>query len=172
MNHQQSVALRNFAFSLLGNLPTYIAGGFATDYEKASDVDLWVLGDPMLEAATAFMEETGVKWAPGKTSEMVQSLGATVDVDAHATAIIKTPLIPIHVVGTRAQNIDQLLRSFDISTHRWAISKRGALIEGPEATSPYEPGRVLVYKFKDSTDARVKKLEKRYDIEITHPAAA
>jgi hypothetical protein len=52
-------------------------------------------------------------------------LGATVDVDAHATAIIKTPLIPIHVVGTRAQNVDQLLRSFDISTHRWAISKRG-----------------------------------------------
>lgn len=167
MDFVQHVALREFAFSLLGPLRTCIAGGFATDYEKASDVDLWVLGDPLLESATSFMDSHGVKWTPGKSSEVVQSIDATVDVDAHATALIKTPLIPIHVVGTRAQTIEELLASFDISTHRWAYTKRGALVEGPKATTPYEPGRVLLYKFKDSTDARVKKLEKRYDIEIT-----
>lgn len=166
MSFRQHQALLDFTFALVGSLRSCVAGGFAAGYEQASDVDLWMFNDPMLEATVDYLDQHGVKWTQGKTSETVQSIDATSDEGAHATALIRTPLIPIHVVGTRAQNIDQLLASFDISTHRWAYTSTGVLVEGPGATSIYEPGRVLLYKFRNSTDERVKKLSKRYDIEI------
>jgi hypothetical protein len=41
--------------------------GRLRDVRATSTCGCWAI--PMLEAATAFMEETGVKWAPGKSSE-------------------------------------------------------------------------------------------------------
>ena len=163
MNRKQFETLRAFTFALVPGLKAYIAGGFAADYTQAKDVDLWMLGDPMLERTIATLDEHKVAWEPasGLTCESVSAGDIS-----HAVARIKTPLIPIHLVGTAMLKIEDVLETFDISTHRWAYSREGVHIAGKDATTPYENGRVLTYLFPKSTDCRVKKLEDRYGITI------
>lgn len=157
----QEKALRAFAFALVEPLPAYIAGGFAADYTQAGDVDLWILGDPTLEKTAAHLTDLGAKFKHG-------TRGDSVDVEEIGRSVIDvyTPLLTIHVIGVEETRIQDLLSTFDISTHRWALSRAGTLIAGEGATKPWEPGRVLTYKYPASTDKRRIRLAQRYGIEI------
>lgn len=157
----QAKALENLAFALVPGLEAYIAGGFAADYTAAGDLDLWILNDPTLERTAAKLTELGVRFSPATRGESVP-----VEEITRSVLRISTPLLPIHVIGTAEPTIRELLNTFDISTHRWALSRAGTLIAGEGATKPWETGKVLTYKFPTSTDARVKKLEARYGITI------
>lgn len=155
--------LRTLAYSLIApNTYAVIAGGFAADWTRAQDVDIWVMGDPLLSKTTEHFEDYGVRFR--QRDEHRDSV--PVDERERAVVVIDTPLLPIHVIGCVEQSLTELLRTFDISTHRWGLTRTGVVVAGEGATTPYEPGQVLTYRFPSSTDARVKKLKARYEIEI------
>jgi hypothetical protein len=155
-------ALEALAFALVDSRPAVIAGGFAAQWWSAGDIDLWMLGDPMLEKVGLLWQTMGIK--SRRPSEAESSIAA--DDRDHAVAVLDTPLMAIHVIGTELTSTRELLNTFDISTHRWAITREGMQISGMGATTPFETGRVLAYPFPESTDARVKRLQARYDITI------
>lgn len=149
-------------YSLVPEMRAYVAGGFAADFTRATDIDLWVLADPLLERATAIMDDYGVKYR--QHDEAVDSVPN--EDRERSVVVVDTPLRTVHVIGTVEQTLQDLLSTFDISTHRWAMTPAGVRVAGDKATEWWETGRVLTYRFPNSTDARVKKLEARYEISI------
>lgn len=162
MNLTQRDALVALAWSLVPGLKAVIAGGFAADWKQAGDLDLWMLADPMLEKTSEVFSEMGIKRTM-VSDAMPDDYSATI---SHAITSCMTPFMSIHVIGTEEGSTADLLRTFDISTHRWALTRYGVQIMGDKATTPYETGRVLTYRFPSSTDARVARLKDRYDIDI------
>lgn len=163
INREQRLALLHLAYALLPGCRTIIAGGFAASYQQAQDVDLWVLGDPQLERAAAGMAMTGVSHADYQFPDYDDMMAVD---GAHGILRCDTPLLPIHIIGTSVTSVDKLLAGFDISTHRWAVTRHNVLVQGKDATSVFEDGRVLVNRWPNSTDARVLKLQERYGITI------
>lgn len=168
----QVEALRRLAYSLLPGMHLTVAGGFAIDPYQANDVDLWVLGDPMLVRAAALLDKQHIDYIvpelPSNPDVPFTESVANDEAREHATLKVHTPLRDIHIVGTEIATVPELLASFDISTHRWAVTEGGARVAGIGATFTWEDGKVLAYRFPKSTDARVRKLEKRYGITL-HP---
>lgn len=162
ITHQQRDALVNLTFSLVPGLHACIAGGFAADWAQAGDIDLWVMSDPLLEKAGELFQRLGVKF----THKSEDSDSVPPEMITRSVVVCATPLLNIHVIGTEEQSIHALLDTFDISTHRWALTRADVQVSGSHATTPYETGRVLTYRFPESTDKRVKRLQERYDITI------
>ena len=79
---------------------------------------------------------------------------------------LTTPVLPIHIVGCAETRWADLLDTFDISTHRWAQTRDGVRLRGLDATTVFEPGRVLYVIDPVDTERRRKKLEDRYGITI------
>lgn len=158
----QRDAMLTLAYNLAPGVQAYVAGGFAADWTRATDLDLWVLRDPLLERATDAMSAHGTKFH--QHAEAVDSV--PVGERERAVVVVDTPFIPIHVIGVVEQTLQELLATFDISTHRWAMTPAGVRVPGDRATEWWETGRVLSYRFPASTDARVAKLKARYEIDI------
>lgn len=159
----QRDALVALAFSLAPGVPAVIAGGFAADYSKANDVDLWMLGDHLLLRTMAEFKRRGVRSHqvdPSVTSSVPE------EVRTRAVCIVQTPILNIHVIGAPEVDVHSLLRTFDISTHRWGITEGGTTIPGFKSTFPYVDGEVLVCPYPTSTTKRIARLEARYGITI------
>jgi hypothetical protein len=161
MTQAQRDALTRLVWSLVPELKAVIAGGFAAAWWQAEDVDLWVLGDPHLEKAGDVLRLYEVRYEQNETPDYGPAVTSH-----HATLTAQTPLLPIHIIGTHELSTDALLKTFDISTHRWALTRAGATVAGEHATTIHEPGRVLCNPFPVSTEHRRRKLSARYEIDI------
>lgn len=158
----QRNALVALAYALLPNMDNIIiAGGFAADWTQAHDVDLFVIGDANLRVAEEVLTEQDVKFRPLFETNLAYEGANGME---RTVVVVDTPLLPIQIIGAKEVTVETLLDTFDISTHRWAWSRRGIRFSGPKATETYETGRVLAPQ--KSTDKRVEKLKARYDIDI------
>lgn len=148
-------AFRTFAFALVGDLPAVVAGGFAAEWTLAQDLDLFMFGDPTLAKTCHQLHQQGVEYARASVLYTGEN---------RPVIMLQTPLLPIHLIGCVETDYHALLDTFDISTHRWAVTKSGVHLRGNDATTVFEPGRVLVPH--RLTASRVEKLQDRYQIEI------
>ena len=68
--------------------------------------------------------------------------------------------LPYHIIMVGA-DIDEVLSSFDISTHQVALTSRG-VVRGEHYTAPFEPPVVIQQKY--TTDARIARIRQRYHL--------
>jgi hypothetical protein len=133
----------------------FIAGGSVVDLEKAGDIDIWFGGNK--EAlALKFLGmfpmwfKHQVEGYPGAGSDW-KVIGSGWD-----PAINKI----VQVMTAPHTDSRKVLEDFDISTHQWAYTSRGALIAIKQTTSPAEPPKIL--KWTSKTFERYVKICKRY----------
>lgn len=163
----------------------FIAGGFAACASLAEDVDVWIpidpFGDPWDATHNArnlvvayLRQEFGDKFIeqdkPGtprgdkKDWERNRLLstheGYNLPIPIYrAGSVVGLGSLPYHVIVVGG-DVDEVLSSFDISTHQVALHPERGLIKGEHWTPITEHGYVLKNKY--STASRLTKLAARY----------
>lgn len=130
-----------------------IAGGAAVDANMAGDVDVWFR---QKDNATAKKYLNSFTFHTFNESGYNSGDGAMVVGEAYDPTLMKI----IQVLTYGHKNLDNLLKSFDISTHQKAILATGTVVEGPGYTSPEKAPKILLWKNK--TFARYVKICQRY----------
>lgn len=166
----------------------FIAGGFAACPALADDIDVWVPvlsydnSDPwdlchkaQQQLATYLRDTFGggftaqddelskrvqnVEWARNRL--LTTAEGYVMPIPIYRVGSVEVPgaSLPYHVIVVGG-DIDEVLSSFDISTHQVALCPQKGVIKGEHWTPITERGFVLKNKY--STPARMLKLAKRY----------
>lgn len=126
-----------------------IAGGSVLDFEKASDVDIFILNCPhMVEIRRLEKRFAGLldddKGSDGKAINF-----------RHAKFKKK-----INIICDESRTAIDLLSGFDISTSQWAYFPTGQLQFLASSTAPGEP--IVVYYLSKTTLARIQKYCARF----------
>jgi len=140
-----------------------IAGGAVLDFERAKDIDLWVLaGDRMPEEVAALTHDhidlMGYKyemWQPYPQRHMFK-----------VADVPFTESKPVQVMVYPAHRADQLLELFDISVHMHALLPDGRLMNVGKSTKPGETIRVVRFDTPYSTLRRYFAFCQRYSAQI------
>jgi hypothetical protein len=162
----------------------FIAGGFAACPALASDVDVWVpvLGDvSVLNAARTrilshlrlhgfnFEEQDG-RGSKREQFALDRSLSRDIFVSStfegyHLSLLIRRVAtvsaqgsLPYHIIIVNGE-VDDVLSSFDISTHQCALTVRG-FVAGEDWTPLHEDPKVITLKY--TTAERLLKIRNRY----------
>lgn len=163
----------------------FIAGGFAACPALAADIDVWVSinGDAaMLDAECArvlahlrdaagyvYVEQDG----EGSRREqfathpsMARDQFVTSSFEGYhlslrirrVATVWKLGKLPYHIILVNG-DVDEVLSSFDISTHQCALTVRG-FVTGEQWTPLNEPPLVITQKY--TTDERIDRISARY----------
>jgi hypothetical protein len=156
----------------------FIAGGYAACPALATDMDLWVkvsdVGrtvdesrqetEAMQLGRTLILEHLEREFFPYEVQEnTVTSNGDTIDgypVSVMKVAVVNSPHLshPIHIMVCGG-SIQELLETFDISTHQIALSF-GGVIKGPRWTPITERPVIIQSATGVSTQKTQERLEK------------
>ena len=95
----QRDAFIRFLYTLVPST-AIIAGGFAADWTKAQDVDVFVLQDSMLDRTTELLRAQNVTW-----ENVNRNPESSVPVEEIERTVIRVPmpLLPVHIIGVREQ---------------------------------------------------------------------
>ncbi len=150
------------------NTTAFIAGGFAACPALASDIDIWVqVGNPediesMRAVLLAHFATEGYMFVEESRSERVRdtdNYGDSIYCTIAKCAKVHLPRLDAHILVTDGSAQD-VLRSFDLSTHQVAILQNGRVVKGEDWTPTFEWPTVL--KRTPTTQARRQKLVERY----------
>lgn len=149
-----------------------VAGGAVTNFRLASDVDVFVLQRSYRECKRSLAEDCDdlLKAFDGA---LVYDAARYVSADEGRGEFYRagkaepdwSPL-PIHVIGWRSPKGQkyctpiELLETFDLSVHAWAIDDTNRLIGCDNSTGPCEPIRIC--HDTPTTAERLVKLTRRY----------
>lgn len=160
----------------------FIAGGFAACPALAEDVDVWVPVDTLtasqpwetvwrarremvahLRAAGFVFTEVDGDFSPRDRKRLLFDStfeGYRMPLPIYRAGVVTIPghRLPYHIILVGA-NVDEVLSSFDISTHQVALTARGVVC-GDQWTPITEEPKVILQKY--TTDARLKKIRARY----------
>jgi hypothetical protein len=150
----------------------FIAGGYAACPALATDIDLWVYvaGESLADARDRILLWLQTEMWPYETQEdnRPQLADSTIDgysIISSKVAIVRSPHLshPIHIMVC-AGSIQELLETFDISTHQIALSF-GGVIKGPRWT-PITERPVIIRSATgistQKTQERLGKIATRY----------
>lgn len=154
----------------------YVAGGFAVDAERASDVDLWITGLNNEEIVKDVYKEHILDnlnsgwggpspWSfidPHDPYEIggVKRIGTLWNSDIEGS-------YKVQVLVTTLVTVEELLHTFDLSVHQVAYNAEGKLFRVPSTTTPgVTPVRVTRWDTPHSTLRRYFKLTERYESAI------
>lgn len=163
----------------------WIAGSAAIAPRQASDIDVWVLDTPDATALREHAQKTwgGLAcWHAGPSIPAVDDENAGGFSGAGASEFARKGIAlvgqatpggqdqPIQVLTIGYKTIDELLASFDLSCHAWAVpvetvshlANWHALHYAIGATLPSELPRVLMWATPASTYARLYNACQRY----------
>lgn len=146
-----------------------IAGGYALDPERASDVDLWVLTDGGSDIATTrlrMLYYLRVKNIPHRESAVV--FDDEHYPTAHLVATIDHGFAgkPVQLLVSEKNNAQELVDGFDISTHALAVDRTGKVTVSKHWTSLSEPARVMRWTTPEETLYRLEKISGRYRLPV------
>lgn len=158
--HRQLVARLAFSFvPPLYRQWSVIAGGFAADPEQTNDVDLYMLGNPNAKRVISWLQEQRIEHCDSRNSYGNERLIANIGVPFGA-------IRKIQLLGAKQTTVEELLDSFDITTHMWALKEDGTIIRGTKATGTDEPGKIVRFDTLEDTVRRAEKIGRRYCIEV------
>lgn len=167
----------------------FIAGGFAACPALAEDVDVWVPAVPgeceamrtlilaHLRAHNFDVTEQDGEGSPRRRFQQDTALAKSQLLSTFegyhmvlrlrrvGTVTISGHTLPYHIIVVEG-DIDEVLSSFDISTHQIALTARG-VVKGVDWTPLWEPPLVLADKY--TTPDRVRKIRTRYQIQEPTP---
>lgn len=160
----------------------FIAGGYAACPALANDIDVWIPVDtgaaanPWDEVWTARRRLLDHLTAEGFTHTPEDNDGSPRDrnrlivrstfegynlplpIYRVATVQVVGGSLPYHLIAV-GTDLDEVLSSFDISTHQIALTTKG-VVRGEHWTPTWEPPRVITAKY--TTLARLEKIRNRY----------
>jgi hypothetical protein len=160
----------------------FIAGGFAACPALASDVDIWVsvevgqcnavragILQHLIDSNVSHQEEDGEgsprrRFQDDRTLANSQLLstfeGYHTILRLRRVASVELPghTLPYHLIVIEG-SIDEVLASFDISTHQVALTTRG-VVRGEHWTPIHVPPVVITHKY--TTPERLCKVRERY----------
>ncbi len=151
--------------------PTHIkccvAGGAVVDFNRANDIDVFVFSQDY-RAVLQVIEAIGSRNYDPDTQRLAPDLPYE---GGHADEFFRAGVCrpdwspkPIHVTGyAGGTRISDLLRTFDLSVHAWALDRDLTVHRISGSTFPNEP--IHVHYTRSTTPARLVKLSQRY-----HPA--
>lgn len=146
----------NDIFGLIPNKDkVWIAGGAAVDLNKASDIDIWFGGNDIVEASK-FLSLFPYREMEIVNQEYGQDASTTVIGNGWNPQYSK----PVQVMTTKFDKIDDLINTFDISSHRWWYHFDSGFSIGSGGTFNWEPPKV--HKIGKTTFTRYIKICKRY----------
>jgi hypothetical protein len=140
----------------------FIAGGWAADPDKASDIDVWVSTDNVdwtRQLLLNYLVESLVTFTEEHSKEGEESYLADIHTPVRKVAYIPFQPKPIHLLAVEGGVYDTL-EGFDISTHQIAINDDGEIIKGSRWTPTTVPPIVLIET--GTTEARLQKIAERY----------
>jgi hypothetical protein len=138
----------------LSGFNVVVAGGAAADYERATDIDVWVLGSTVKHACK-LLAVFG-----GDESAKVQR------VDYGGSYLVGSCQPgwsdkPIQIIATSSEDVTALLTGFDLNVHMWAILPNGQRVGCEHSAEIDQPVRVMNTN-GPKTKSRFWKLWKRY----------
>lgn len=130
-----------------------IAGGAVADFDKASDVDVFLLDSSrtarFLVALDPFESVNHPYTLRDDGSFLVIGVG-------HPSWCPK----PVQVILKTAITVHELLRSFDLSVHQWAVMPNGTVVGTDTSTLPGQ--MIRVNRWDEHTFGRLAKMYQRY----------
>jgi hypothetical protein len=160
----------------------FIAGGFAACPALASDIDVWIPVSPgtcnaardeilqyLRETQDNFSEQDGDTSPRGRIQHNValansqllstfEGYHMVLGLRRVATVNVVGASLPYHLIVVEG-SLDDVLSSFDISTHQVALTPKG-VVKGADWTSIFEPPVVITEKY--TTPQRLEKIRARY----------
>ena len=160
----------------------FIAGGYAACPALANDIDVWIPVYPIesrnpweelvltrkqilihLEFARIHRgfnveEQDGDETVRATLRSTFEGYCLPLPIRRAAAVQIPGASLPYHLVLV-AGDIDEVLSSFDISTHQIALTEYG-VVKGEHWTPLWEPPVIIQHKF--TTTARIEKIRARY----------
>lgn len=156
----------------------FVAGGYAADPKLATDIDLWITVEDTEQAADEharlqqWLADAGFQFEPQDMQALPQlvdtnrkdNYGATEFVVVYKVAVITSWRgvwfsKPVHLLLTTA-TVQEVLTSFDISTHAVALLPNGQFVYGehwtPKTVDP------VILRDTPTTPARFVKIKARY----------
>lgn len=149
-----------------------VAGGYAADPDKASDIDLWVIGGDMeVDAFRIRMHNHMGTFLSLEESPYEQFANEFAVVTEQRVEVklgkFASTYLPVQILVSSAKNFGDLLERFDISTHQVGIPLLVPTVRlvGSGFTSPSEQPRVLVFTRPEQTIRRLERILPRYGFE-------
>lgn len=161
-------------FKRLKGLDVCIAGGSVVDFDLATDIDVFVLD--------ALDNEQGFEWSAMQdvvdvlnltftnypTPSEVMVRGYFGDRALYASGLSEHSIKRIEVIGTSFQTAEELIDSFDLSIHAWALKNPHHIVGSMlNSTSRWESPRVMRWTTPEATRARMMKLVDRYRVPVS-----
>lgn len=135
--------------------PVWIAGGAAADYDKCGDIDVW-FGNNQVTHADAFLKSFKYYQAAIGEKQYDENTHALLLGDAYDPEVGKV----IQVLAVGHDILQNLLDTFDISTHRIGYDAPAHSIAGDAWTVPQTPPKIL--NMNPKTFSRYIKICRRY----------
>lgn len=137
-----------------------IAGGYAACPALAGDQDVWFFNVPDFELVAAVAKlQNEYPQIYAEPNPRIELMGKSPE--GYPMGVLKVGVLDNrHLLVTSASTIEDILKSFDISTHQCAISSDGEFIKGPNWSPIWTPPETL--KDTPTTPARVAKMVARY----------
>jgi hypothetical protein len=137
-------------FSQYDSTQIFVAGGAAVDFEKANDIDVWILtsekpeipdGEPFGEGFLDYLGARGIMgaWNAGFWGSK-----------------------KVHVFWVPGQSPQQVVMGFDLSTHAVGILPDGTEVRSPNATTPHQAPQVTRWTTPKNTMMRYCRICLRY----------
>ena len=168
---------------LPSGVAAFIAGGYAACPALATDIDVWVSVDThdainpwdavwteRLRLLNHLHQYFGFTVTEEDQTGSVRDRNRMIVRDTFegynlplpiyrvATVRVEGASLPYHIIAVGA-GLDEVLSSFDISTHQIALTEKG-VVTGANWTPITEPPQVITEKF--TTPARLEKIRARY----------
>jgi hypothetical protein len=156
-------------------LSVCVAGGAAFDYKLASDIDLWVLdvehrvGDAQRLALALAENEHDLERNDAPSVQLVEDPSYADDSDHMLVARVVVPGISKGVDILTATHLtpEELISSFDVSTHMWAVKPPHHLVADiDKTTTRSQEVRISRFTTPEATMKRATKIALRYGLTI------
>ncbi len=157
------IRLKKYLEIIPKDLPAFIVGGAAVNYDKATDVDIVVLMPelaPVDPAPPDFLKGIDGFYVYGGFGSCYEEGFEKL----LAGTIPKVFEKEVQIMISRESTIEEVLEGFDVSTHQWAIDREGRYHKAKTATSPKVMPRVTRWSSAVSTLQRYGKVCLRYGI--------
>ncbi len=141
-----------------------IAGGFAACPQLATDCDVWVFrdkdGQGLFETRETLIRELEGLVRDGSDPGDQAAIDAYISEHPNFMVLRVGRINDCHLMVTSAEDIDELLSGFDVSTHQCAIDDSGQFIKGVGWTPLTVPPVALLDT--ERTSSRMAKITERY----------
>lgn len=164
-------------FSLIPtDLPCCIAGSSVVDFDKASDVDIWILGVKDLSDALGQMRVAEIKQriaalAIWDNPDMSMRLPGDKSAYFNSHLVLGEGVLygkKFQIIAASADNVGELLNTFDLSVCMAGLIRHSTggtdIVTIPQTTKPSVPIRVTNQHTPMRTILRLRKLMGRYKI--------